>query len=239
MTVNYIWEHNGNDTLLYADNFPGAYARGESREAAFKKLEPEIKSFLLWRDGISVSEPVEAVLVGEYETSSLNVSDADSDALFETERLPLILPEYEKLKEYALKSAKDFQILYDSIPDKDATCLIRRQTFYGERPVTAAEMYEHTKNVNEYYFNEINVPASNEPDIFSCRLAGFDQLEKQPDFLKNIVYDGSYGEQWSLRKVCRRFIWHDRIHAKAMWRMAVQVFGKNCIANPFYFKLKM
>lgn len=108
------------------------------------------------------------------------MADADSDALFESERLSLTLPEYEKLKEYALKSAKDFQVLYDSIPNKDATCLDRRQTY--------------------------------------------------------IVYDGSYGEQWSLRKVCRRFVWHDRIHAKAMWRMAVQVFGKNCIANPFYFE---
>ena len=37
------------------------------------------------------------------------------------------------------------------------------------------------------------------------------------DFLENVVVAGSYGEDWSLRKVLRRFIWHDRIHAKAMY----------------------
>ena len=51
----------------------------------------------------------------------------------------------------------------------------------------------------------------------------------------NAVIEGSYGEAWSLRKVLRRFIWHDRIHAKAMYRMAVKVFGAENVANPFCF----
>ena len=32
-----------------------------------------------------------------------------------------------------------------------------------------------------------------------------------------------------------RFLWHDRIHAKAMYRMAVKTFGENCLKNPFGF----
>lgn len=56
-----------------------------------------------------------------------------------------------------------------------------------------------------------------------------------PDFLQNTVRKGSYGEDWSLRKVLRRFIWHDRIHARAMYRMAIKVFGAESIVNPFYF----
>ena len=60
-------------------------------------------------------------------------------------------------------------------------------------------------------------------------------LEAKPDFLENAVIAGSYGEDWSLRKVLRRFIWHDRIHAKAMYRMASKVFGAERIENPFYF----
>ena len=54
-------------------------------------------------------------------------------------------------------------------------------------------------------------------------------------FCKILVRKGSYGEDWSLRKVLRRFIWHDRIHAKAMYRMATKVFGAESIVNPFYF----
>lgn len=60
--------------------------------------------------------------------------------------------------------------------------------------------------------------------------------KKRSDFLKNSVFKGSYGEYWTLRKVLRRFLWHDRIHAKAMYRMAVRLFGKNEIPNVFAFE---
>ena len=39
---------NGGDTLLYAADLPGAYARGDSKEAALEKMRREIPSFLLW-----------------------------------------------------------------------------------------------------------------------------------------------------------------------------------------------
>ena len=81
------------------------------------------------------------------------------------------------------------------------------------------------------------VEADNEGSIYDCRARGFARLEEQKDFLKNPVIEGSYGEFWSLRKVLRRFIWHDRIHAKAMYRMALQLFGEDNIINPFFFQL--
>ena len=112
-----------------------------------------------------------------------------------------------------------------------------RETFYGQAPRTAFEMYEHTKNVNAYYFGEIGVDVDNEGTILSCRARGFELLEAQSDFLDNKVYDGSYGEAWSLRKMLRRFILHYRIHAKAMYRMAVKTFGADAVANVFYFEI--
>ena len=133
-----------------------------------------------------------------------------------------------------MRSAQDFLALYEAVPDKNKSCLPVRKTFYGQVPRTASEMYEHTKNVNDYYFGEIGVGADHEGTIVECRRRGFALLESRPDFLKNTVYPGSYGEEWSLRKVLRRFIWHDRIHAKAMYRMAVRTFGGN-IPNVFHF----
>ncbi len=35
----------------------------------------------------------------------------------------------------------------------------------------------------------------------------------------------------------RRFIWNDRIHAKAMYRMAVKTFGNDVVPNVFSFDL--
>ena len=233
MTINCVWEHNGNDTLLYAVDYIGAYTRGESLEIAMSKMPQEIISYLKWL-GEDTSDNIEVVITQEKDSELAN-KDADSDVLFESEKAPLTADEYEKLKALALKSAKDFLALYDSIPDKSATAIAERKTFYGQIPRTADEMYVHTKNVNEYYFAEIEVDADNSGTIYECRKRGFEALEKKPDFLQNAVIDGSYGEFWSLRKVLRRFVWHDRIHARAMYRMAVKLFGAENVANPFCF----
>ena len=233
MTINCVWEHNGNDTLLYAVDYIGAYTRGESLDVAKAKMPVEILSYLKWC-GENTSNDFEVVITSE-KVSDLNIKDADSDVLFESEKAPLTAEEYEKLKALALKSAKDFLALYESIPDKRATVIPERKTFYGNLPRSADEMYEHTKNVNEYYFAEIDVDADNNGNIYECRKRGFEQLEAKADYLNNAIIKGSYGEDWSLRKGLRRFIWHDRIHAKAMYRMAVKVFGAENVANPFYF----
>lgn len=233
MTVNCVWEHNGNDTLLYAVDYIGAYTRGESLEVAKEKMPREIVSYLKWL-GEDTADNMEIVIVGE-KASDLAIKDADSDVLFENEKSPLTAEEYEKLKAFALRSARDFLSLYESIPDKGATAGAERKTFYGQVPRSADDMYEHTKNVNEYYFTEIDVAADNEGNIYECRRRGFKALEAKPDFLQNTVVEGSYGEDWTLRKVFRRFVWHDRIHAKAMYRMAVKVFGQENVVNPFCF----
>ena len=233
MTINCVWEHNGNDTLLYASDYIGAYTRGESLEIAKAKMPGEILSYLKWL-GEDVTDSIEIIITQEKD-SDLAIKDADSDVLFESEKAPLTTDEYEKLKALALKSAKDFLDLYESIPDKSATAIAERKTFYGNVPRSADEMYGHTKSVNEYYFAEIDVDADNSGNIYECRKRGFEILETKPDYLNNSVIEGSYGEDWSLRKVLRRFIWHDRIHARAMYRMAVKVFGAENIANPFCF----
>ena len=233
MTINCVWEHNGNDTLLYAVDYIGAYTRGESLEIAMSKMPQEIISYLKWL-GEDTSDNIEVVITQEKD-SELAIKDADSDVLFGSEKAPLRADEYEKLKALALKSAKDFLALYESIPDKGATAIAERKTFYGQVPRTADEMYVHTKNVNEYYFAEIEVDADNGGTIYECRKRGFEALETKLNFLQNAVIEGSYGEDWSLRKVLRRFVWHDRIHARAMYRMAVKAFDAENVANPFCF----
>ncbi|MBQ8814548.1 MAG: hypothetical protein IJZ85_08650 [Lachnospiraceae bacterium] len=246
--VKCIWEHNGSDSLIYSGEHIGAFTRGSSKEIALSKMEQEIKSYLRWKNrnpdevGATVSEcdiGPDAELTTEIiqeNSVDLNVADADSDVIFDEEKQPLSMEEYLELKHLALKSAEDFLRLYESIPDKDRSCLPERKTFYGAVPRTAREMYEHTKSVNSYYFGEIDVEADNEGTILACREAGFKALEKRENFLENPVIEGSYGEMWSLRKVLRRFIWHDRIHAKAMYRMAVKTFECEEITDVFRFE---
>lgn len=235
MKVQCVWEHNGNDTLLHIVDLPGACARGCDLETALSKVDGELRAYLAWA-GCKIPRMFAPEIVLDA-ACTLAVSDADSDVLWEAEKAPLSLEEYAYLKSLALKSAEDFQALYDAIPDKDKSTALPRQTFYGQVPRTANEMYTHTKNVNAYYFGEIDVAADNEGNIADCRRRGFYTLEQLPDYLKNSVAEGSYGEYWTLRKVLRRFIWHDRIHAKAMYRMAVKTFGQASVPNPFFFEI--
>ena len=233
MRIECFWEHNGDDTILYALDQVGAFTRGENLSAAIAKMPAEIESYLAWK-GDPVPELIE-IVIAEEQDSELAIRDADSDAIFDREKAPLTREEYETLKSLALRSAMDFLTLYESIPDKDAGLSPVRKTFYGQVPHTAREMYEHTKSVNAYYFGEIDVEADNAGDIYECRKRGFDTLEAQSDFLENPVIAGSYGEYWSVRKMLRRFVWHDRIHARAMWRGACRAFHAEMIRNPFQF----
>ena len=233
MKINLVYEHNGSDTLLYCENLPGAFTRGENLNVALAKLPGEVASYMAWR-GEEAPTEIEIDLRQDI-ASELNIADADSDVIFSSELAPLTEEEYSGLKKLALRSAADFQRLYDSVPHKDKSVLPTRSSFYGAVPRTAREMYEHTKSVNSYYFAEIGVETDNEGSIYDCRLRGFEALERMPDFLSRGAAEGSYGEMWSLRKVLRRFVWHDRIHARAMCRMAKKTFGK--YENIFRFEV--
>ena len=233
MIFRCVREHNGPDTLLWCVDLPGAYARGNDLLTVQEKMKDEIASYLLWL-GEPLPGEVEVAIAQEIE-SPLCICDADSDVLFFTEEAPLSVAEYHRLKELCLRSARDFQSLFDAVPDKNDSTLPTRKTFYGNLPRTAREMYDHTKNVNAYYFGELGAETDNDGTIVECRRRGFAVLEQQPDFLTCPPREGSYGEWWSLRKVLRRFLWHDRIHARAMYRMACRTFGAENVKNVFGF----
>ena len=38
MEIHCVWEHNGGDSLLYAENFAGAFTRGTNRDIAIGKM---------------------------------------------------------------------------------------------------------------------------------------------------------------------------------------------------------
>ena len=235
MKTECVWEHNGDDSMLYSSEFIGAFSRGASKEEALRKMPREIAAYCAW-SGQPFAAPLEIVITQE-KLSDLHIRDADSDVLFDTERAGLTESEYEALKRLALRSAADFYALYEAFPDKNRSVLPERDTFYGKAPRTAEEMYQHTKNVNAYYWGEIGIDADNDGTITENRTRGFDALERMGDPLSGQVFDGSYGEQWSLSKVLRRFIWHDRIHAKAMYRMGIKTFGADQIPNIFRFEV--
>lgn len=233
-----VIEYNDEGCLIYAQNYPGAFVRGATRSEALAKFDGELRSYLHWATGEKPSYAVDfPVTIVQEKQSELRICDADSDVLFAAECGEMSREEYEQLRFLVLKSAQDFQKLYSSIPNPDISLRPSRKTFYGMVPRTPREMYEHTNSVTNYYCGEINISIPNLKNIIHNRMHALSEIEDVEGFLSNTVYEGSFDEQWTLKKVLRRFLWHDRIHAKAMYRTAVALWGSIVIENPFCFEL--
>lgn len=221
--------------LLHMVDFPGAYTRGESRQAALDKLPDEYLRWHAWAGLEPLPFSFGVLQITGHDAGSLAVEDADSEILFESEQSILTRPAYDHLKSLALKSAADFMALYASIPDRMLPLKKKRRTFYGDLPVTASDMYLHVLSVNHFYFSRIGIQLSENDDLYRGRQSGFEMLE-QGEYLENSLHLVD-GEAWTLRKVLRRFIWHDRIHAKALYRSAARNFPDCEIVNPFHFSI--
>ena len=196
------------------------------------KLPADVAAFCRWAGWSVPTGPVE--IVEEKYQPDLKIEDADSDILFKTEHLPMTREEYDVLRGLVLKSAADFDTLYASVLNPTEPLGEARATFYGSYPNTAQAMYTHTNSVTSYYVGEAGAEVDNLSDFYDNRVNGMEALESIPGFLQMPVIEGSYNEMWSLRKVLRRFLWHDRIHARAMYRRARAIWG-NQIADPFRF----
>ena len=71
MKIRCVWEHNGSDSLLYSDNYIGAFTRGATKDIALSKMTDEIKSYLNWKKDLE-PETFEIEIVQE-KSSGLNI----------------------------------------------------------------------------------------------------------------------------------------------------------------------
>ena len=100
--IRCVWEHRGEDSLLHAIDYAGAFTRGPNRAGAEGKMGEEIASYLGWSHGA----PPDAwtVEVVQEKVSDLRIADADSDVLFEEEKAPLSEEEYRQRKALVLEN---------------------------------------------------------------------------------------------------------------------------------------
>lgn len=75
----YKKPQHGNDSILYASDFVGAFTRGASKEEAVLKMPIEIRRFQLWQNQ-DPFDNYEIDIVQEKE-SDLQIKDADSDVV--------------------------------------------------------------------------------------------------------------------------------------------------------------
>ena len=233
-TIKLALEYNEGGTMIHLLDYKGAFTRGKTKDIALKKIYDEYMDYSHWLNMTDIENDIDYEIV-QKQYSKLNISDADTDILLYTEKKKLTIKEYEDLKFIVIKSAFDFHALYLSIPDKNYSIIEPRKTFYGNVPRTAKEMYNHTNEVTNFYMNGLNLAIDDRNDIYTNRLSAMKIIDNNINLLKN---DPLYinNEYWTLSKVLRRFLWHDRIHAKAMYKLATTKWKSNELINNFHFR---
>lgn len=234
-------EENHKGTMLHLVDMPGAFTRGKTLDEAMAKVMGEARMYQSWA-GVNYKElkllEYEVEIV-QNETTNAQLDDGDTEILITRDKD--LDPDYfNQLKMLALKSAEDFQRLYDSIPDKgcdDDSKL--RTTFYGKVPSNAKQILFHVDKVTAYYLSRININfPEDKNDLVANRIESLKLIESDKEAMKNpvIFVDNEY---WTTAKVLRRFVWHDRIHARALYRFAVKKWGYDNICDAFNFSMML
>ena len=218
--VPVAFETNGKGWHGFLVLPPGAFVRGPTLRAALSKTDREVRTFLRWA-GVRAQAGRYQGYAAEERRSALRVEDADSEILLAADVGELAEPELAAHSALARRSADSFQKLWDgaALPDWVDARRVGR-TFWGESPTTIREVYAHVLRTQSYYLTRLGLGALKDAtDLAASRGVC---LEALAEGWKKGIGSGvreADGELWTLRKVLRRLLWHDRIHAKAVVRI--------------------
>lgn len=217
--VSIAFETNGKGYIGFIVELPGAFIRGRTEKEAIAKLDQEVNIYLKWLD-IKQKHEYKIQIVQRHR-SSLPVEDADNEILLEADKGIMKEEEFRNLSELVWHSGETFLQIYTHAKFKDLVDESRiRKTFYGENPKTIQEIFDHVKYCQYYYLARTKIEFEDkEMDFLDIRKFCLQKLEDLYHKNNNHLIFEVANELWTLKKVLRRFIHHDRIHAKAMIRI--------------------
>jgi len=210
-------ESNARGVIGFIVDLPGAFVRGKSEAEALSKVNAEASRYLAWV-GLGGSARFQGFVVQRC-SSSLAVEDADSLILLDADRRRMRPDEFRALSDLALYSGQTFEGFYQSAALKNWVDPAKvRSTFHGPCPSTVEATHSHVLKTQAYYLSRLGLPLQ-EGEFMMMRRLGLNLLRKEFEAHGTRPPVEVDGELWTLKKVLRRFVWHDRIHAKAIARM--------------------
>jgi hypothetical protein len=218
-TVSVALETNGKGFIGFIVELPGAFARGRTEEEALSKVGGEVRAYMKWL-GVDTKASYGCRVVQRHR-SALMVEDADNEILLEADKGAVKDEDFRRLRDLVVYSGETFLRLYTNAKFKDWVDEARiRKTFWGENPKTIREIFEHVRLTQYYYLSRTKVAFSEgEGEFLKIRRLCLKKIEGLwKEFNNSLVFDVD-NELWTLKKVLRRFVWHDRIHGKAMTRI--------------------
>ena len=232
--VKLCCEYNDRGYLFTLPDFPGAYLRGKTENEALAKLGGEIRSYQRWRGDTHLLQGTPDFEIVERILSPGSVEQGQSAALFASDREPMTPRDYQTLKLLVLKSARDLRRIYEAIPNPNISDRPPHPCYYGAAPRTPREIMERINALTTWLLTVFGLKIETVPEVYGNRMQALSELEDLPGFPSNEIYTAPDGEAWTVKKALRRFLWCDRLYGKALWRMAVSLWGSE-IPNPFHF----
>lgn len=217
--VSIAFETNGKGYIGFIVELPGAFIRGKTEKGALAKASREVNLYLKWL-GIGLKYNCRIQIVQRYQ-SSLPVEDADNEILLKADKELIGKEEFRNLVELVWYSGETFLQVYSNTKFKDWVDESRiRKTFYGENPKTIQEIFDHVKYCQYYYLSGLGIRfEEKEENFMNIRESCLGKIEELYHKNNNSLIFEVANELWTLKKALRRFIWHDRIHGKAMMRI--------------------
>lgn len=241
-SISISLETNGKGYIGYIAELPGTFLRGKTEDEALSKVEGEVKSYLKWL-GIEAQKPPVPLVVQRHHCS-LMVEDADSEILLNHDKEPMNEAEFKRFRDVVWLAGETFLKIYTHAPFKDWIDKGRnRSTFYGDTPKTIQEIFDHVRHCQYYYLSRAKVEFEKKEEDF-MNIRGFCLKEIEGVYRKNnnaVTFETDH-EFWTLKKILRRFIVHDRIHGKAMIRILEKQRQHGLIheyENPFFFGMEV
>lgn len=210
--------------IVYALDLPGCYSEGLTEEEALRHFPAAVRSYRDWLTShgeIAPNPPDVFEISGRFE-SYLLADGYEVNGIFEPERRP---PSREfiarccRLLEY---SRVDLLSVLQAIPASQLDMALAA----GER--TPRQVSEHIARAEWWYLSHfINVPRALLTDhspgsaaqIEAVQSALINWLTSVPTEQLGAVYVESE-EEWSVSKLLRRALWHERTHTAELERFA-------------------
>lgn len=219
--MEIAYETNGHGFMGWPADLPGAFVRAATMAQVRAKLDCELHAWSAW---LNQAAPTVTTWHESTVTTAAVIDDGDSEILLDTDRRGY--PSQDDLANdcvlLVISAAKVdlIQAQCRTIADKVDPAMVRT-TFYGPTFATTAGQYRHIIDTQHYYLQNLGVDAQwNDGPLVNSRQAVAQALVQAWRRDGNrVLTDPGGDEEWSIRKVARRLIVHDRLHARAMNRM--------------------